>query len=78
MGNVLKSVGLALGAGAAAAAGVYLVKKIQEAAATDPVFHTPWGPRPFRRPPEGDSGETGKTEETGDGLTDEAVFVNED
>lgn len=78
MVNGLKPVGFALGIGAVTAAGVYLVKKLKEAAATDPVFHTPWGPRPFRWPPEGDSGETGETEETGDDLTDEAVFVNED
>lgn len=78
MVNGLKPVGLALGIGAAAAAGIYLVKKIKEAAATDPVFHTPWGPRPFRRSPEGDSGETGETKENGDDLTDEVVFVNED
>lgn len=72
MVNGLKPVGLALGIGAVTAAGVYLVKKLKEAAATDLVFHTPWGTRLFRWPPEGDSGETG------DDLTDEAVFVNED
>lgn len=78
MVNGIKSVGWALGIGAAAAVGAYLVKKLKETAATDIVLHTPWGPRPFRWPPEDDCGETGKTEETGDDLTDEAVFINED
>lgn len=75
MVNGLKPVGWALGIGAAAAAGAYLVKKLKEAAATDPVFHTPWGPRPFRRNPGCDCEEKN---ETNDDLTDEAVFVNED
>ena len=47
MGNVLKSVGLALGAGAATAAGICALRKVREMLATHPAVCDHWGTYPF-------------------------------